>query len=189
MILCGGTLITRKAALSAVHCFSDFDEIDFKTTFVYANISQVYSYASKRAQKSRIRHIYANFQTKPILGNLKRWRPDVAVILLETAFKLDAFVRPACLPQKEAQMGLNCYTSGWGLSQKLTDKELEEIHRTDKAPNLNLKAVKLKLIPSSFCQSDDTQTLFLNRYEICAGAVQKGPCLGDSGGPLICLGN
>ena len=48
------------------------------------------------------------------LDLIKNTRPDFAIIELETPFKFNENIRPACLPAKPVEPGTTCYISGWG---------------------------------------------------------------------------
>ena len=58
-----------------------------------------------------------------------------------------------------------------------------------------LRAVEQKILSSEACEDlyhpyyAFTKRSFLPEYEICVESNDKGPCAGDTGGPLICEGD
>ena len=45
-------------------------------------------------------------------------KPDVVIIELEQPFKINKYVKPACLPKADIAPNRRCYASGWGSEYK-----------------------------------------------------------------------
>ncbi|CAG0915203.1 unnamed protein product [Notodromas monacha] len=90
---------------------------------------------------------------------------------------------PVCLPREEFRVPGNdsevCYVSGWG-----------RISTDDKHLSVELRQLKIPLLPTRECSKyADTYKIRLGDQHLCAGVrgSSKGPCVGDSGGPLQCF--
>ena len=128
---CGGTLISAKFGISALHCFMVLKPRPVPSR-IYLNEStvaaglyfdsnlQIYE---RTAQFRRIQAVYAPWHDKPLLtlngiivatvsANI---RPDFVVFELEEPFTITGSVMPACLPKKVLQPGTVCHASGWGM--------------------------------------------------------------------------
>ena len=88
---------------------------------------------------------------------------------------------------KPIQPGSICFSSGWGginpLNANASKPEISANPLAD-----NLKAVNLEVISSEECFESFNKTSFINGSLVCTKGGPKGPCNGDSGGPLICEG-
>ena len=116
--------------------------------------------------------------------------PDFVVMKLREPFKLNDYVKPACLPTKPIETGSSCYISGWGVSSPLTPEAFYNKTIPKENPD-KLLAARLKVLSPDECEKirwNSTSGPFLKEYEICLESSNKDACSGDSGGPLICEG-
>lgn len=109
-------------------------------------------------------------------------RYDVALIVLDSSFKLADNVGPACLPRQDSNFfKKDCIVTGWGKNS---------YRRGQYEPTL--RKVELPMVPRQRCIKSLQDALlgpFFNLHEsfICAGGEShKDACMGDGGGPLVC---
>ena len=117
--VCGVVLIDEYVAISAVHCFFDYDsKLSTANLPNYHTIqfgsNQIYDSSAQTKAVNKI-VVHPNYTT---LANGFRY-DDIAVIQLKTPVTLNDKVNPMCLPDgSDADVHVNdiCYHSGWGYS-------------------------------------------------------------------------
>ena len=144
---------------------------------------------------------------------------DIVLMKLVSPFTLNKYVKPACLPNKAITPDSKCYASGWGLQRRKKAHELNQKSNKNMRQKIELlNAVDLRVLDSVKCEKSFDKELdkpgfwysgsdglrydaadkliiqemfyIYNKYHhICVEAGEKSPCVGDSGGPLICEGN
>lgn len=106
---------------------------------------------------------------------------DIALLILDTPFKLAENVGIVCLPPPGLRHdNTKCTTSGWGKSsrKKGTYQSI-------------LKKIDVPLVPRSKCLKSLRNArlgpqFHLHRSFICAGGGSRDACKGDGGSPLFC---
>ncbi|XP_037082736.1 plasma kallikrein-like [Pollicipes pollicipes] len=109
----------------------------------------------------------------------KTWNHDIALVKLREPLALDQMtgVNTVCLPGASASFeGHLCHVTGWGkVTENGSDSEL-------------LQKIAVPVIPYNDCYKKYESINPITPGMVCAGGDQpnKGPCVGDSGGPLQC---
>ncbi len=102
---------------------------------------------------------------------------DIAVLLIDSPFKLNDNVQPIALPLEQGQETTgNIVVSGWGYNSQWSDR----------FPDI-LQFVQLPVVDDATCQQiyESRQTILESM--ICTGNIEvggKGICSYDSGGPV-----
>ena len=170
---CGGTLIADELVLTAYHCWDNFDMVEFHR-FDFSNSTEV---------------------TDVIPASGLFWHPeydednyhfDVLIVKLSRPVSPESGLSPIRVNRESdiPASGQVLTAVGWGVLDDTDDPMFPtELHE-----------VELKYIPPEFCEKVKTSDgeefgQYLTSDMMCAGAVGKDSCYGDSGGPLILKGD
>ncbi|XP_061719626.1 modular serine protease-like isoform X2 [Cydia pomonella] len=182
MQICGGTLVTTKAVISAAHCFwrdggalpaSQFAVVAGK---LYRPWNDSHDFNAQHAEISAI-HIPARFR-----GAATSFQADIAAVLLAKEFTITSRVHPLCVHFDEdleadiLQSDKKGLIVGWGLTSE------------DGPPSQTLQYLYMPNVPIEECIADAEPGFlkYITSDKICAGVTTgQSLCRGDSGGGLV----
>uniref|UniRef100_A0A194AMJ2 Putative trypsin-like protein serine protease n=1 Tax=Pinctada fucata TaxID=50426 RepID=A0A194AMJ2_PINFU len=179
LLHCGGTLVRTNngshVVLTAAHCvdgsFGDVARWDAKMGFITRNNALNEEHYQGHKVKQII--IHPNYLPSTLQN-------DIAVLILDGKVNETDGVYPACVTKAMYAAGEQCVTIGWGqVSQDNLDANSDKLQQVYKTVQSS------KTCNDSFGDSFDKVTM------MCAGTNKdsSGPCLSDSGGPLLCRRN
>uniref|UniRef100_A0A336MIR4 CSON002307 protein n=1 Tax=Culicoides sonorensis TaxID=179676 RepID=A0A336MIR4_CULSO len=158
---CSCTIISNRVIVTAAHCFhKKTTRLDMSTFFVVAGkFHRKYEILDPNTQESELSEIYIHDSYK----NQDLFRDDLALVILETAFKFSPVVQKV-----EVDLNFDKFSggtvSGWGIDEN--NNLLETLH-----------TVHLNVV--SCGEQEDLSEKF------CAGGNGRTVCQGDSGGGYI----
>ncbi|KAM3915980.1 serine protease 53 [Leptodactylus fuscus] len=183
---CGGTLISEKWLVTAAHCF-DNTAVDNKSDptlwRVFLGFTKM-GYIPEESSAVNVtpsRIVVHNQYTTYIKGH------DIALVELSQPVSFTRFISPVCLPESTHRFHFRrtCYATG-----------LEDVPEgVPLDSKRSLKKVAQTLIGWKTCNCIYNAQM---RPEVSNPAKpgmlcivdtfgEKGPCLGDSGGPVVCI--
>lgn len=193
---CGSTLISDQYLLTAAHCFDEIEPIDYakSTTVLLKGVklrmknSRAYEEVKLQAVNVIVHPGYVKAMTSAEaeqLGVEPGPKHDLALVQISIHSKevLDK-IMPICLPSLRYQVpiGTNCKIMGHGFTSA-SDEDAFQM------PTF-LQIADVKISSSEMCKAEvDSEAIKskINDDTLCIrGPIH--PCVGDSGGPLICKG-
>lgn len=170
--LCSASLVSATWILTAAHCLLDPAASDGAVHVLPAGLWL----ACRASHCVRLRSlaVHAGFRRH-------NYTHDLALAALVRTLPPPA--APICLPSGEQALGGRCVITGWG------DKEPARRAATSAGSKAQwLQQALLPVLPWGLCRRAYPWAAALRRWLLCAGVWKggRGPCHGDSGGPLQC---
>ncbi|KAI3385441.1 hypothetical protein SNEBB_000963 [Seison nebaliae] len=165
-ILCGGSIVNNRWIVTAAHCVQGAI-----TSYIYVGDHNIFKMDGPTELLMEIENIeiHSNFSRSKFVY-------DIALMRTKKEITFGVGVQPICLSEFEKNIGDEVTVAGWG--------------RVSTTGNISteLRKVNIDIKTDSFCgdlDQDRQDTVF------CAGDIDdmKGPCFGDSGGPLYYVNN
>ncbi|KAK9502997.1 hypothetical protein O3M35_011662 [Rhynocoris fuscipes] len=164
---CGATIIARRAALSAAHCFFNGTPNEYQLIVGEHDLSRSDETHSTVLKVSKIIvHEDATLRG----GN------DIALVITETDIEYTQSVGPACMPfsiNKEDIMGKFVTLAGWGRTG-IIESSVKILQKA-----------QVHVVEHSECEKVHSESSDYNpQQHICTYYPNRDACLMDSGGPV-----
>lgn len=164
--ICGGSLITNRAVLTAAHCPEGA-----QSTQVILGAHNIQTIEPNQQRMT----VHASSYIIHPQYNIHTISNDIAILILPSAATLNQYVALTVLPDlgvTDSFVGQTATVSGWG---RVSDSS------TITSPHL--RSVENTIITNAVCQA--TFGSMVTESIICISTVRgRGICNGDSGGPL-----
>lgn len=184
--ICGGTILSAKVVVSAIHCFWDAfnDRVAPINEFRIA-AGKFFSHFNDPRERNSFQVLnVAEIHHPPEYDHVDgHYGSDIAVVVLEKHIEFRPHIAPACinydLPYEEKVIPADYIgrVAGWGLEKAKGD------------PSDRLKMIELPVIERRKCSRSVSVNFrsFLTGDKFCAGFKDYGVglCEGDSGGGLV----
>lgn len=181
--ICGGTIISETAVVSAAHCFWDGkrDKVKDLSLFSVAVGKTFRDLNHKEATNVvfRVLRIKTLDQYNDYQGN---YAGDIAVAVLHKPILFHALVKPICLEfgtvgnEQALDVSIRGRVAGWGLTS------------SNGVASEQLKVIELPAVDYHSCVRNSPRLKdYLTTDKFCAGyaGTDQGVCLGDSGGGYV----
>jgi len=171
---CGGSIISTTLVVSAAHCFIDKhtgERNRFTQYRVAVGTNTRNDYYKMKVVRRVVVHEHYDYRAT---------NNDIAMMQLQEPLDWSHEVSPICLPDPGTDFaGKTATVSGWGM--------LWQSQNQDGPSPDQLMKVDLPIISDRSCQRGWRWSNAFNKDAMicCKGAVNKDPCPGDSGGPMV----
>ena len=184
LLLCSGSILTKKFILTAAHCFISKDE-RYQPSHVRVGANNIESYFAKQRKIMNVTY-HPEYDRENAF-----FYYDVAIITVETDLKFTSRVSPICLPRhfsKHPGNDIGITVQGWGVTDRGQGKQTSQVtvivrskfECDDRIEQFGSKSGSENI--ERWIPQLSTDVLF------CADANlnnKTGACHGDSGGPAI----
>lgn len=172
--LCGGCVISTTRTLTAAHCVED-RWIQSQSTQVILGAHQL---NVVEPSQQRFTVLRANYRVHPQWNDVN-FNNDIAVLILSTPATFNLQVQPVALAAgTETFVGFGAAVSGWG---RPSDRVIGN--------SQVLRVVMNPVISNQVCARTYLPGVVIDSTLCTSAANGRGPCVGDSGGPLTVFRN
>ncbi|RZC37156.1 anionic trypsin-2-like, partial [Asbolus verrucosus] len=171
---CGASLIHPKVALTAAHCVQASGIYKIRAgEWDWDSTREPLQHQDRFARKIIL---HPRYDSKSLIN-------DIALVIVERAFRLLDHVGIVCLPHQETVLSgtSDCIATGWGKTSYSSNKDYEAV----------LKEATMPIVENHECVQSLQRAQFgptfrLHESFLCAGGDNKDTCKGDGGSPLVC---
>ncbi|KAG6465542.1 hypothetical protein O3G_MSEX015217 [Manduca sexta] len=182
MQICGGTIVSKRAVISAAHCFTLDRHIPPASQYA-VGAGKIYRPWNNLQDSTRQHSDVLDIKIPPrYQGSVANFQDDIAVVILVKELITHAFVSPACVnfdpDLREAQLseGQLGKIVGWGLTGE--NSPASQVLQGATLPIVSIETC-IEESPVGFRSS-------ITGDKICAGYDNgTAVCRGDSGGGLV----
>lgn len=180
-LMCGGSIIHERWILSAAHCF---DLGSDNPSRVLIGLKDLDDENNINSEIITIESVYKHENYVPQGASGVQFNNDIALIKLTRAIDMDkcnssgSCVIPLVDGNKEASLisdGTPVWISGWGS----TSESSPYVYPS------NLQEANINMLGCTDSRVSDYPESWISANMICAQAVGKDTCVGDSGGPMV----
>ena len=179
---CGGTLISRKHVLSAVHCAIRCQNNTDKCKSKPVNWATLGDY-DKRKNDGEVfvpirRPYYTHKKARQKQRPYGAFKYDYVIFALECCITFNSYIQPACFPTESVSniVGKKVRVLGWGKTKH------------EGSPSPTLKYVDIEVLSHKLCEQRNRRKgsiAYKKKYLMCAADPDhwdKDACQNDSGG-------
>lgn len=166
---CGGSIVEADKIITAAHCVVGQDAS--KLRVVAGDHDLTAQEGTEQISSVAIASYHPRFDMSTVDF-------DYAVIRLSAPLTLNENVATIALPTADYVPSGDCVNTGWGNTRG--DGGVSNPSK--------LQQVTLPSVSREDCAADYAGINEVTDRMICAGSAGKGPCNGDSGGPIVCNG-
>jgi secreted trypsin-like serine protease len=151
---CGASMLSDVWIITAAHCFSERKSPKV-LLLVGQNVTKKSNYQEIEYDKIIIHPKYEEF-----MGTHEYSTNDIALIKLNSKFRIRSRVIPLCLPQRNAVLPVNavCYITGFGATSKMDTEQVKRIREG-----------RVTIKDDKVCVKSLSLDYFDNDSMICAG--------------------
>lgn len=196
LVFCGGSIINRWAILTAGHCISELDPLDFLVVAGYN--AQGRNIQIRDAKRTTL---HPKFNQMVNTKGIRVIDYDYGVVHLEEALHYDLSVSFVKLSKswKYVDENTEFFTMGWGDTRPKSYVQpskirslVKERNGTRRSSNFQfrmfapLKGIALYMQNFESCRKNySSEDILVTERFFCASSMKGDTCSGDSGGPVL----
>ncbi|XP_055913095.1 serine protease gd [Eupeodes corollae] len=190
---CGGTLISSRIVISSAHCFySNKRRYSPNEVLVFLGRHNLKNWSEEGSLAASCDDIFIHPDYD---SQLKSYDADIAVVVLKSEVRFNAFIRPACMWSSSTDTqyieGERGIVVGWGAAAATASSGAKHSRNLTSIVTTP-RVVAAPIVSNEVCfkTNDKFRSLSSNRT-FCAGSRNgsNGPCSGDSGAGLMIFKN